>query len=127
MGLPAVTGASIVCTMGLAPGVLNATSQSALIIEGKPVAVIRDTAPMINVGACGMCTSMANPAVSAATAAALGVLTPQPCIPAPAGMWLGGGTLIAGGLPCLTMESTLVCTYGGSITIKSAGQTKMKI
>lgn len=127
MGQLVVSGAAILCTMGMAPGTLNATSQNTVAVEGKPAATIRDTGPIINVGACGMCTSMANPTVSAATAAALGVLTPQPCIPSPAGMWMPGGKLLVGGLPCLTGESTLICTYGGSISIRFPGQTKVKL
>lgn len=127
MGAAIVSGAAIVCTMGKGPGVLKATSQKVLRAEKKPVAVIKDTEPMMNIGACGLCTSMQNPMVSQATAAALGVLTPQPCIPATQGSWSGGGKLLAGKIPCLTMESTLSCFYGGSITIKAAGQKKLKI
>ena len=74
MSFPVVSGASVMCTMGMSPGQLIATSQTSILMGGKPVATIQDVAPNTNVTPCGMCTSMANPAVAAATAAALGVL-----------------------------------------------------
>jgi hypothetical protein len=85
MGLPVVTGATILCTMGLAPGSFIATNQTTVLAEGKPMGVILDSAPMSNITPCGMCTSMANPAVASATAAALGVLTPSPAFRHPPG------------------------------------------
>jgi hypothetical protein len=125
MGLAVVMGASILCTMGSAPGTLNVTSQTKVIVDGKPAATIQDTAPMVNVGPCGVCTSMANPAVASATAAAMGVLTPMPCVPAPAGIWMGGKTPFVGGKPGLSNDAKLLCTYGGNISIMNPGQTKV--
>ena len=127
MGLMAVSGAMILCTMGMAPGTLMAAVQSTCLAGGKPVAGINDIAPMTSVGACGMCTSMMNPAVSAATAAALGVLTPQPCVPVPMGPWKPGGAVIIGGAPCLSSDSMLNCAYGGVISIANPGQTQVMI
>ena len=126
MGLPVVAGAAIACTMGLSPGTLNVTSQQKVLVSSAPAATINDTAPMVNVGACGLCTSMANPTVASATAAALGVLTPMPCVPSPVGPWMGGGTCpMVSGQPGLSNEATLVCSYGGTIRILSPGQTKV--
>ncbi|MEA5082578.1 MAG: DUF4280 domain-containing protein [Lachnospiraceae bacterium] len=125
MGLPVVTGASILCTMGLAPGQLTVTSQFKVMIGGAMAATIQDVSPLINVGTCGMCTSLANPAVASATAAALGVLTPMPCIPSPAGTWLCFNTPLIGGIPSLANDGKLMCAYGGSISILSPGQMKV--
>jgi hypothetical protein len=74
----------------------------------------------------GACTSLANPAVAAATAAALGVLTPMPCVPVPAGPWLPGApkTLLKGA-PALDMTSKLMCAWGGAIQIINPGQFKV--
>ena len=49
-----------------------------------------DVAPMVNVPPFGMCQLISNPMVAAATAAALGVFTPMPCVPVPAGTWIPG-------------------------------------
>ena len=85
-------------------------------VGGKPVASIADAAPMTNITPCGMCTSMANPAVAAATAAALGVLTPQPCVPVPAGTWVCPGTIRVGGKPILTSDGKQMVIYKHAIS-----------
>ena len=123
MAIPVVTRATTLCTMGLAPGNLIATSQVMTLIGGKPAATIADTAPILNVAPCGMCTSLANPTVASATAAALGVLTPMPCVPSPVGTWVCGCTTLVGGKPALTNDGTLMCAYGGTISVLNPGQT----
>ncbi len=92
MGAVVVAGASLQCPFGTVPATLSVTSQGSVLAEGKPVATIQDFAPAVNISGCGMCSSMANPLVASATAAALGVLTPQPCIPAVAGTWIPAQT-----------------------------------
>ena len=123
MATAVVSGASVQCTMGMSPGQLLVTSQTMVLAGGMPAATVADAAPMTNVTPCGMCTSLANPQVAAATAAALGVLTPMPCIPAPAGIWTCAGTPLVSGKPALSTDATLMCSYGGSIRIVSPGQT----
>ncbi len=126
MSQAVVVGANCLCTFGTAPAPLKVTSQSTVLFEGKPVATIQDAAPMSNVGPFGMCTTLSNPAVASATAAALGVLTPQPCTPVPAGTWIPTQTKdLIGGKPCLTQDCKLMCSYGGQITISMPGQTKV--
>ena len=127
MGIPVVSGAACLCTMGTSPGQINATNQMTIRVGGKPAASIADSAPLSNVGSCGMCTSLANPAVAAATAAALGVLTPQPCVPAPAGAWVCPGKVRVGGKPILTTDGKLNCAYGGTISIMNPGQMTTQI
>lgn len=120
-------GAQLTCSFGVAPSNLVAIRPNVLI-EGKPAATISDTAPMVNVPPFAMCQSLANPAVAAATAAALGTLTPMPCTPLLAGPWKPGaaGTLI-GGQPALAAGSTAQCVYGGVITITSPGTMKTQV
>ena len=129
MWILAVTGAKCMCTFGTAPCNLQATSQTTCLEEGKPVATIRDMQPNVNLQPFGMCTSLANPAVAAATAAALVVLTPQPCTMVPAGCWIPANPkVMVGGAPCLTNEATLMCGLGaGTIKIMVPGQTKVLV
>lgn len=126
MGLMAVTGAQCMCSFGTTPSTLQVTSQRTCLVEGKPAGTIQDVQPNINLPPFGMCSSLANPAVAAATAAALGVLTPQPCTMVPAGTWTpSNGKVMVGGVPCLTNEATLMCGLGaGTIRITVPGQTK---
>ena len=127
MGVLTVTGAQLLCSFGTAPS--NLCTQSSCLGSGKPVAVVTDVQPGVNIPPFGMCTSLANPAVAAATAAALGVLTPQPCTMAPAGTWIPTKpSVMMGGKPCLCNDSSLICGCGaGTIKIVSPGQMKVII
>ena len=123
MGGIVVTGAMMLCPFGTAPANLSVTSQSVVLAEGKAVATIQDSAPNVNIPGFGMCSSLANPQVASATAAALGVLTPQPCVPAVADTWLPAQTVcLADGKPCLTSDAAAICSYGGTLSIVDAGQ-----
>ena len=127
MGAVVVNGAKLMCPFGTAPGTLNATSQVTTLGCSKPVATITDIALGSNITPFGMCCSMANPQVAAATAAALGVLTPQPCSMVPLGPWQPTKpTALVGGKPVLTQDSMLMCGMGmGRISIISPGQMKI--
>ena len=93
-----------------------------------PAATIMDNVPMKNIMPFGMCSSPANPAVASATAAALGVLTPQPCVPATVAPWTPGSpTVLIGSIPALNDYSVLMCNWGGVITITNPGQTTVFI
>jgi len=92
-------------------------------IGGQPAATITHFAPMANVATFGMCNSPANPAVIALTAAALGVPTPAPCVPATAAPWAPGQpTVLVNGQPALTADCQLMCMWAGVITVASPGQ-----
>jgi hypothetical protein len=93
-----------------------------VMVDNKPAATTMDFAPMSNIPSFGVCKSPANPTVAAATSAALGVLTPMPCIPATTAPWVPGApTITAGGKPMLTSNSKCMCMWAGSISITMAG------
>lgn len=123
MGICVCAGASTQCSFGAAPGTLMVLPTNCTMVGGPPAATIMDNAPMVNVMPFGMCQSPANPMVAAATAAALGVLTPMPCIPVPAGPWIvGSPTVLIGNMPALNNSSKLMCSWGGVIQIVMPGQ-----
>lgn len=126
MGKPAaVATAMLQCSFGMTPTVLNVLPVSRVLVEGRPAATITDSAPLVNIPTFGMCQSPSNPTVAAATAAALGVLTPMPCVPATGTPWVGGATTtMIGGKPGLTAGATATCAYGGVIQILSPGAVR---
>ena len=125
MGPQVVMGANMMCSFGMAPSSLMVLPVNK-IMGPVPAANIMDNKPMLNILPFGACMSMANPTVAAATAAALGVLTPMPCIPMTAAPWVPGCvTVLIGNMPALDATSTLMCNWGGVIQIVSPGQVKV--
>ena len=116
------------CSFGQAPSTL-AVLPTGHVTAGAPVANVMDFVPMTNVMPFGVCMSLANPAVAAATTAALGVLTPQPCVPQTVSPWIPSGPLKVTGakLPVLQNTDSLVCMWGGMIRIVAPGQTKVVV
>lgn len=116
-------GAMMTCTMGVAPSTLMVTPENMTNAGNKPAATIMDNIPMKNIMPFGMCNSKTNPAVIAATSAALGTPTPAPCIPVTAAPWAPPASkLMIKNKPALLNNAKLVCTMGGSISISMAGQ-----
>lgn len=121
-------GASLQCSFGAAPSSLVVLPANRVLTGGVPAANIMDHVPMLNVPPFGMCSSMANPTVAAATAAALGVLTPMPCIPVTPAPWVPGApTVLLANFPALDDQSKLMCAWGGVIQINFAGQATTTI
>lgn len=116
-----VTGAALACPFGTSPSSLVATPSP--VTAGAPVATVTDAVPVTNVPPFGMCTTPSNPAVSSATSAALGALTPVPCLPVLTGPWTPGSSVVTvQGRPALTPSSTCRCAWGGVISIPAPGQ-----
>ncbi|MBQ9459195.1 MAG: DUF4280 domain-containing protein [Oscillospiraceae bacterium] len=112
MALSDVNTALCMCTFGVAPCPLPVTSQQTVITCNQPQATIMDNKPPTF----GMCSSLANPAVASATAAAAGVLTPMPCTPVIPAPWVPGApTVLVCNKPLLNNTSKLMCAYGGVI------------
>ena len=116
-------GAMLMCSFGVAPGQLTVLPVERVMTSSQPAATIMDHQPMVNIGSFGMCISPANPMVAAATAAALGVLTPQPCIPMTMTPWVPGAvTVLTGNKPSLDNTCTCMCLWGGVIQVTVPGQ-----
>ncbi|HLV67324.1 MAG TPA: DUF4280 domain-containing protein [Polyangiaceae bacterium] len=116
-------GTMIKCSMGAAPSSLAVLPKNR-VVAGTPVANIFDNVPFLNIMPFGTCMSIANPAVAAATAAALGVLTPAPCIPATVAPWVPGvPTVLVGNMPAVDSGCQLICSFGGAISVVTPSQT----
>jgi hypothetical protein len=127
MGQQVCMGAMLQCSFGVAPSTLVVLPANR-VLTGTPAANIMDNKPMVNVPPFGMCQSMANPMVAAATAAAMGALTPMPCIPVTPAPWVvGAPTVLIGNMPALNNSSKLMCAYGGVISINNPGQTTTQV
>ncbi|MGN6331219.1 MAG: DUF4280 domain-containing protein [Motilibacteraceae bacterium] len=127
-GPPVDSGALLTCSFGMAPATLSVLPTHRVMVEGKPVATVADMIPLLNIPPFGMCQSLANPTVATATAAALGVLTPMPCVPAISGTWAPTAPrTMVGGQPVLASPSVCTCIWGGAITINFAGTTRTTV
>lgn len=116
-------GAVLTCSFGVAPSQLTVLPVNRVMTSSQPAATIMDHKPMVNIAPFGMCMSLANPAVAAATSAAFGVLTPQPCIPVTMSPWIPGATtVLLGKQPALDNTCTLNCLWGGVIQVVVPGQ-----
>ena len=124
MGQIVVNGAKLTCPMGK-PGMATLIVLPLSLVQSsnQTVATVMDMKPMANIPTFGMCTSLSNPQVAAATSAAMGALTPMPCVPVIAGPWTPGSpTVKVGSLSALTSDSSCMCNWGGKISITQAGQ-----
>jgi Domain of unknown function (DUF4280) len=121
MANAACMGGMMKCSFGVAPSSLMVLPANR-VMTGTPTANIMDHKPMVNVLPFGMCQCPANPMVAAATAAALGVLTPMPCIPNTVAPWVvGAPTVMIGNMPALNSTSKLMCIWGGVIELLPPG------
>jgi hypothetical protein len=123
-GTIVVNGATLQCALGGAPSTLVVPPVREVTVSSQPVATIMDFQPMVNIMPFAMCMSPANPQVIAATAAALGVFTPQPCVPATVSPWAPGSpTVMVADQPVLTNISTCECMWGGVISVTANPNT----
>lgn len=121
------SGANLQCTFGAAPSILNVLPLNR-VMSAMPLATIMDKNPIVNIPPFGMCSSPMNPQVIAATAAALGVLTPAPCMPVLPAPWAPGSpTVLIGNYPALNQNSKIFCAWGGVIQITNPGVQNIQI
>lgn len=84
---------------------------------------VTDHVPMLNIKPFGMCSAPSNPMVIAATAAALGVFTPMPCLPVTPAPWVPGvPTVLVENMPALDNNCKLMCAWQGVISFSTPGQ-----
>jgi hypothetical protein len=127
MSIAVSMGATLKCSFGAAPSSLVVLPVNR-IVNPMPVANIMDNKPFLNILPFGVCTSVSNPTVAAATAAALGVLTPMPCVPVTPAPWVPGSpTVLIGNMPALSNSSQCMCMWGGVITILNPGKPTCQV
>ena len=115
------TGATLQCSFGAAPATFSASSTD--VSATAAAGVITDVGPG-NVPTFGLCTSLANPQVAAASAAGL---VPQPCVPVLQPWTPGSAQVTIDGVPALDDSSQCACAWGGVITVSSPGQTSVTL
>jgi hypothetical protein len=118
------TGASLQCSFGSAPSTFAASGVE--VSATAAAGVVTDVTPS-NVPPFGLCTSLANPQVAAATTAASGTLTPQPCQPVLSPWTPGSSEVTIGSVPALDDSSQCSCAWGGVVTVSAAGQTSVTL
>lgn len=128
MPMQVCMGAMMQCTFGMAPSSLVVLPTNRVMTNEMPDANIMDHIPLVNIMPFGMCMSLANPTVAAATTAALGVLTPMPCIPNTPAPWIAGApTVLLGNFPTLDNVSQLMCIWAGVITFTNPGEMTVEV
>jgi hypothetical protein len=122
------SGAVLQCSFGLAPSSLVILPVNMMMTGNMPAANIMDNKSMVNIMPFGACTSIVNPTVASATAAAMGVLTPMPCIPVTPAPWVPGApTVLLGNMPALDNTCKLMCNWAGVIQVMYPGQVTERI
>lgn len=128
MALAVCNGATMQCSFGLAPSTLIVLPENQTLVSNQPMATIMDNKPMVNIPPFGMCNTISNPAVAAATAAKLGVFTPAACVPVTTAPWVPGSpTVLVANKPALNNNSKLMCNWGGVIQILNPGQFQAQV
>ena len=123
MSMQVVSGAQLQCSFGAAPSNLVVLPIKREEVANQFAANIMDHVPMVHVMPFGVCASLANPTTASATSAAMGVLTPTPCIPVVPAPWAPGSpTVLIANQPALNNTSKCMCTYAGVISIVTPGQ-----
>lgn len=117
-------GATLRCSAGNTPASLQTPLPGGARSGGRRLATVNDHQPHGCVPPFGLCRSLTNPQVAAATTAAQGALTPQPCSPVITAPWSPGSRIFrADGVALLTDDSTCACAWGGVIDVVSSDQS----
>ncbi|WP_166246596.1 DUF4280 domain-containing protein [Paenibacillus turpanensis] len=118
-----VAGAVLRCSCGTMMNRLKMPLSHGVYIKGKAQMNIMDYQPQLNIAPFGMCATIQNPAVDAATKANNNILTMMPCTPIVSMPWANGKEdQLVDGQPALMNKCTATCQYKGIITIEDDGQ-----
>lgn len=101
-------GAVFKCTKGSAPSNLSILPIKQIFLNDKPIAVVSDTKPMVNIKPFGVC---------------LRQQYPPPCTPNISGKWDNEIKHFICSEPTASTKSTCKCSFGGTISIVQEGQT----
>lgn len=116
-------GAIMKCTFGALPGRLVVLPDRTVWLAGQPMANIMDSKPVVNIPSFGPCSAPTYPPTASATAAAMGTLTPMPCVPGTSSPWVPGKPdLLVQNSPALLRSCKCMCQWGGVISIEQDGQ-----
>lgn len=129
MSTPDITAtATLQCSFGAAPSPFQVLPVNRVTACMLPAVTIMDNVPLVNIMPFGMCQSPSNPAVIAATAAALGVFTPMPCVPVTPAPWFPGTpTVTIGNVPALDTKCKLMCAWAGVFTVSEPAQMTVTV
>lgn len=116
------SGARLKCTQGDYTSNYVVLPTNKVFVNGNPLAVISDTKPMTNIMPFGLCFSMANPTVAAATAANKGKLQKMPCVPNIVEPWSEGIKHFLSNEQTPCNLSKVKCMYSGIISVMNSGQ-----
>jgi Domain of unknown function (DUF4280) len=123
-----VATAQLQCSFGTTPSALSVLPTKRIKVANQEAANIMDHMAMVNIMTFGMCSSIANPTTASATSAAMGVLTPTPCLPNVPAPWAPGSpTVLLANQPALNNPSKCMCMWAGVISITAPGQTTTQI
>jgi hypothetical protein len=118
-----VQGAKLKCSFGDKESDFKVPMTHQILINNKPQGNIMDFKPNMNILPFGMCSSLANPTVAAATAANYGRLQKMPCIPVTIMPWINGKMdVLLENFPAMLKCSTTMCMWCGVISITDDGQ-----
>ena len=124
MALYVTAGAKMKCSFGSSPAPIIVLPTDQVMLGGPPEATIMDFTAIKNIPPFGMCSSLTNPVVAAATAKNAGVLQPMPCVPVPIMPWVPGKpNVLIGGKPACLDNCRTACSWLGMIEFSDAGQT----
>lgn len=117
MGNYVSNGAMLTCTMGVAPSTLTVLPVDKVLTENKPMATIMDHKPFVNIAPFALCSSPLSPTFIKVSG------TPGPCVPNLPAPWVSGKPdVMVANKPALTAQCSLMCVYGGSISIAFPGE-----